>query len=74
MTMPIYRLLRNSAFDPDQIQIIAGAFEATCVEFGLVNRDDPLCEMVAKAIMESAQTGERDPERLQEFARVTLNR
>ena len=70
--MPIYSRLRNSALDPDEINIIAGAFEATCAELGLVQREDPLCDIVAKAIMDCVQTGERDPIRLQEYAQTAI--
>jgi hypothetical protein len=72
--MPIYSRLQNSALNPDEIKIIAGAFEATCVRLGLTHREDPLCDMVAKAIMDCAKTGERDPIRLQEYAQAALNR
>jgi hypothetical protein len=35
---------------------------------GLVRRDDPATMLVAKAIMEAAKQGERDPLRLQDLA------
>lgn len=66
--MPIYRLLQNSAFTPEHIQAMGTAFERALVELGLVNRDDPLAEIVAKRIVEAAQRGERDPARLGEMA------
>jgi len=38
------------------------------VEIGLVDRDDPLTEMLAKSILTVTPTGERDPEKIKERA------
>ena len=70
--MPIYRLLQNSVFEPQQIAAMTTAFEAVCAELGLAEREDPLRDIVAKAIIKCAQTGEFDPVRLQECARKAL--
>jgi hypothetical protein len=56
--MPIVRLLQNAAFDPTDIEIIAAAFEDACRELGLVERPDPLSELLARKFIEIAQTGE----------------
>jgi hypothetical protein len=37
------------------------AYEIALVELGLMDRNDPLTETVAKFIFEVAQTGEKDP-------------
>jgi len=58
--MPIYRLLRDSAFEPDPIAVMAAAFEDVCRDFRLAERNDSLRDIVAKAIIECAQTGGRD--------------
>jgi hypothetical protein len=68
MVMPIIPLLQNQAFDPEDIEVISKAFEDTLSSLGLSYRTDPLTEMVAKKIIEWAQTGERDPIRLRERA------
>lgn len=62
--MPIHRLLKNSAFGPDDIKVLTDAFEAALRELNLVDRADPATELVAKRIIELAQRGERDHERL----------
>jgi len=62
--MPVYPLFRRSAFEPDAINAMEAAFEAALRELGVSNRADPLAETVAKQIIELAQRGERDPERL----------
>src|SRR5262245_63681110 len=66
--MPIYRLLRDHAFGPDDIKILGDAFEDALRTLRLVNRDDPATEIVAKKIIELAKQGERDPVRLRQAA------
>jgi len=66
--MAIYRLLQNSAFEPGLIQVMTTAYEDTCRVLGLADRTDPLTELVAKKIIEIAQTGERDPAALRQRA------
>jgi hypothetical protein len=62
--MPITPYLRHQAFDPETIQVMGIAFEKTCRTLGLSLTADPVTEHVAKIIIELAQRGERDPERL----------
>jgi hypothetical protein len=66
--MPIVRFLQNSAFDPEAIRVLTAAFEKACKDLGLVDRTDPLTELLAKRIIEAAQTGERDPARIEQRA------
>ena len=58
--MVIYRLLQNSAFEPDDIVRMTTAYEKALILLGLKSRTDPLTELVAKYIVEIAQTGEKD--------------
>jgi hypothetical protein len=60
--MPINRLLAKSVFQPDEVQAMAKAFEATCAGLGLSHRDDPIGELVATKVIECARTGERNPD------------
>ena len=62
--MPLIRLLQNSAFEPDRIAIMSAAFRQACHELGLGNAEDPMRQVVARKIIECAQTGERDQARL----------
>ena len=62
--MAIYRLLQNSAFGPEDIERLATAYEDALRALKLVDRDDPITEIVAKRIIEAAQTGLRDPDSL----------
>ena len=66
--MSINRLLEARAFNPDEVKLLAGAFEAALQDLNLVNRTDPATELVAKRIIELALRGERDPARLREAA------
>jgi hypothetical protein len=57
--MVIYRLIANRSFGPAEIKAMTAAYEATLLDLGLVDRDDPITEIVATAIVTSK--GERDP-------------
>ena len=62
--MAIYRLLQNSAFGPEEIERMTTAYEDALRALGLADRADPMTEILAKKIVEIAQTGERDPARI----------
>jgi hypothetical protein len=66
--VPIRRLLQESAFAPNEVQVLSDAFEAALRDLGLVDRSDPVVEVVAKRIIHLASRGERDPTRLREGA------
>lgn len=64
--MPIHRLLENQGFEPEHIRAMATAFEEALRALKLIDRADPLTNIVAAKIIEVAQTGERDPQRIRE--------
>ncbi len=70
--MPVYRLLQNAAFDCEHVALMSSAFEDVCVELGLAAREDALRDMVAKAIIDCAQRGIRDPLMLRQCVRDSL--
>jgi hypothetical protein len=70
--MPIIRLLEREAFSPEDIKLLSAAFEDVLHALDLIDRTDPLTELVAKKIIECAQTGERDPARLRDCALKSL--
>ena len=70
--MAIYRLLKFSAFDPEEIACMTAAYEDALRVLQLANRQDPITELVAKKIIDVAQLGERDPKRLCEKALTEL--
>jgi hypothetical protein len=55
--MPITRLLTESDFTPEQRHILELAFNATLRKLDLVDRNDPICEMVARKIIQIGATG-----------------
>jgi hypothetical protein len=63
--VPIYELLkRQGVFAPEEVAALASVFEEVLQTLGLVDRQDPMTEMVAKCLVEYAKTGIRDPIRL----------
>jgi hypothetical protein len=65
--MPIYRLLQNLPMGPDEIARLTRAYEETLRSIGLVDRNDPITEMIAKKIIEIGQRGVQDPMLLSEL-------
>jgi hypothetical protein len=59
--MAIYRLFKSIAMGPEQISILSEAYEQTLRTLCLVDRNDPITEMIAKKIIEIGQTGIKEP-------------
>jgi hypothetical protein len=59
--MAIYRLIANGSFGPEEIKAMTAAYEAALLDLGLVDRDDPITEIIAAAIVSITSMGERDP-------------
>jgi hypothetical protein len=59
--MPIYRLLQNMPMGPEEISRLTTAYEQALRTIGIVDRDDPLAGLLARKIIEIAQTGVREP-------------
>ena len=57
--MPIIPLLQGRAYGPEDIKVMTTAFEGALNALGLMDRGDPLNELVARKIIEIAKTGER---------------
>jgi hypothetical protein len=68
--MPIVRHLERDhhAFGPEEIKILTAAFEDALQTLRLVDRTDPLTNIIAMRIIELARLGERDPVRLRDYA------
>jgi len=64
----IYRLIAGGTFGPDEIKAMAAAYEGALIDLQLIDRNDPLTELIAKAIVNVTATGERDPEKIKERA------
>jgi hypothetical protein len=65
--MAIYKLIANGSFGPNEIEVMSAAYESALVNLGIANRDDPITELIAKAIVNVA-TGEREPQLIEQRA------
>jgi hypothetical protein len=66
--MPIRRLLAGSTLGPDEIEILSVAFDEALRSLNLVDRSDPLTDLVAKKIIDIGATGVRDPAEIAKIA------
>ena len=64
--MPIRQYLDGEKFDPDTTRVMGVAFEIARATLGV--RDRGVDEMIAKRIIELAKDGERNADRLCEYA------
>jgi hypothetical protein len=64
--MPIQRLLIASELTPEQRHVLSLAFDDALRKLNLVDRNDPICEMVARKIIEI--NGVTDPIAITEIA------
>jgi hypothetical protein len=48
LAMTIHRLFVNSPLGPEEISIVVAAYEQALSTLGLVDRDDPLTQLIAK--------------------------
>jgi hypothetical protein len=59
--MPINRFLKQSSFGAEEQALVKVAYEKALRDLHLVDRNDPVTEIVAKKIIEISRTGVRDP-------------
>ena len=58
--MPINRLLKDKR-TPEEIELLNEAFNHALNLLGVVDRNDPLCDMVAREVVEVGTTGISEP-------------
>jgi hypothetical protein len=66
--MPINRLLKDGHHTPEQIELLNNAFNHALSLLSVADRDDSLCEMVARTVIEVGATGNRKPRKIAEVA------
>jgi len=71
--MEIIHLINSAAFGPEEIKVLEAAFAGACKTLGLVEQDDPLVEVVARAIIDAAVDGPTDPMQIAHRALVALH-
>jgi hypothetical protein len=59
-------------FDPEYINLMVTAFETVSDELNLAQKEDAIRDLVAKAIIECAQKGIRDPVEMRRCAHDVL--
>jgi hypothetical protein len=62
--MPIGQYLNGHNFDDETARVVGLAFVITRSTLGLVDRNEPAEQVIAAKLIELAQQGERDPDRL----------
>ena len=70
--MPINRLLKEGNFTPGEVERLNRAFALALNLLGLVDRNDPICEMVARKIMSIYAAGTHAPEEIAKLAVAQL--
>jgi hypothetical protein len=65
--MPINRLLADSKLGPEEIKRLKAAYTYALRSLSVVDRNDPLTEMLARKIIEVGAT-ESDPAKISEIA------
>jgi hypothetical protein len=66
--MAIYKLIANGSFGPDEITVMTEAYEGALIDLGIGDREDPVTELIAKAIVNVTATGERNSQLVKERA------
>ncbi len=66
--MAIYRLIKNSTFKPGEALVMTCAYECALIDLKVEDRNDPITDPLATAILHLLRGGEIDPDRLAKFA------
>ena len=66
--MPINRLLQNSKLEPAEREVLTLAYIRALRLLHLKDRSDPICEIVARKIIEIGATAAGDPVVISEIA------
>jgi hypothetical protein len=66
--MPINRLPKDGKVTPEEAQVLSRAFDLALRLLHLLDRNDPLSELVAKKIIEIGATGVRDASKISTMA------
>jgi hypothetical protein len=66
--VPIYRFLKDSKLTPEQQHVVSLAFDRALTKLHLVDRNDPLCEMVARKVIELGEGGVSNAVAISEIA------
>jgi hypothetical protein len=59
--MPISRILKDTKASAEEVERLKQAFAFTLKSMCLVDRNDPVCEIVARKVVQIATDGVQDP-------------
>jgi hypothetical protein len=62
--MAIYRQLKEASFEEAEIAQLSAAYEIALKKLRLVDRRDPVTELIASKIIDVFRSGEHDPEKM----------
>lgn len=70
--MPINRRFRDGKIKPEQVERLNRAFVFMLRSLSLVDRNDPICEIAARKVIEVDAAGTHDPEEISKLAAKQL--
>jgi hypothetical protein len=70
--MPINRLFREGKIKPDEVERLNRAFTYALDRLHLVDRNDPICDIVARKVIEIDHAGTHDPEEISQLTAKQL--
>ena len=70
--MPINRLLKDGKISPEEIERLNRAFTFTLKSLHLIDRNDPICDIVASKVLEIDKAGTHDPREIAKLAAKQL--
>jgi hypothetical protein len=62
--MPLNQLLKGGKHTPEKIELLNKAFDQALHLLGVLDRDDPLCRMVARDVIDICASGISDPRKI----------
>ena len=66
--MSINRLLKDGKINPEGVKRLNRAYTFTLRSLSLVDRNDPVCEIIARKIIEIDAAGTHDPKEIARLA------
>ena len=72
MSNSITPFLKDVAFDPESMRAMDLAFDQVCGQMRDRGQPSVVLEVLARRIVEIAETGERDPDRIAQRALIAL--
>jgi hypothetical protein len=70
--MPINRLFMEGKIKPEEVERLNRAFTFTLRSLSLVDRNDPICEIVARKVIDIDAAGTHDPQEIAKLATKQL--